>query len=90
MIWIFKAIGFFGTGLGKLSAIVAALTTLVVLRQIDKTNLRNQGAKIAVEKIEKANDKATDLGKKAAAKSRAAPAAGRVRSADRDPTTRDD
>lgn len=83
-----KIIDWFATGIGKLTVAAAVLASLFTLRQMDKSNLRSQGATRAVEKIEKANDKAADLGKRAAAKSRA-PATGRMR-ADRDPTTRDD
>lgn len=86
MIWL-KVAGFFGSGIGKISLIIALCSSLFVARQIDKANLRNQGATRAVEKIEKSNEKAADLGKKAAAKSRA-PAAGRVQHP-ADPTTRD-
>lgn len=85
MIGIFA---WFGTGLGKLTVAAAVLASLFTLRQFDKANLRAQGETRAVAKIEKANDKAVDLGKRAAAKSRA-PAAGRVLG-QRDPTTRDD
>ena len=85
-----SALAFFGTLGGRLALAAALVTALVALRAADVHHQRKVGETRAVEKIEKANDKATDLGKKAAAKSRAAPAAGRVRSADRDPTTRDD
>ena len=85
-----KLIAWFGTFWGRIAGIAAVVSFVVVARQVDKANLRNQGAQRAVEKIEKANEKATDLGKKAAAKSRAPAPPGRVRAADRDPTTRDD
>jgi hypothetical protein len=82
-------ITFFSTIGGRLALGAGLIMALVALRAADIHKQRNIGATGAVEKIEKANEKATDLGKKAAAKSRA-PVTGRVRAADRDPTTRDD
>lgn len=82
-------ITFFGTLGGRLALGAGIIMALVALRAADVHKQRNIGAHRAVEKIEKANEKATDLGKKAAAKSRA-PVSGRVRPADIDPTTRND
>ena len=85
----FKLIEFFGTLVGRLTIFAGIIMALVALRAADLHKQRNIGATRAVEKIEKANEKATDLGKKAAAKSRA-PVSGRLRSTDIDPTTRND
>lgn len=81
---------FFASILGRIVLGSGLIMALVALRAADIHKQRNIGATRAVEKIEKANEKATDLGRKAAAKSRAPAPAGRVRAADRDPTTRDD
>lgn len=81
---------FFASILGRIVLGSGLIMALVALRAADIHKQRNIGATRAVEKIEKANEQATDLGKKAAAKSRAPAPAGRVRAADRDPTTRDD
>lgn len=86
---LFKLAEFFGTIVGRLTLFAGIIMALVALRAADIHKQRNIGATRAVEKIEKANEKATDLGKKAAAKSRA-PVSGRVRAADIDPTTRND
>lgn len=82
-------ITFFSTLGGRIALGAGIIMALVALRAADLHKQRNIGATRAVEKIEKANEKATDLGKKAAAKSRA-PVSGRVRAADIDPTTRND
>lgn len=81
-------ITFFGSLWGRVALGAGVILALVALRAADISKQRSLGETRAVAKIEKANDKATDLGKKAAAKSRA-PAPGRVRAADIDPTTRD-
>lgn len=84
------ALAFFGTMWGRVATVAAIVAALVALRAADVHHQRKVGEARAVTKIEKANEKATDLGKKAAAKSRAPAPPGRVRAADRDPTTRDD
>ncbi len=82
-------ITFFSTLGGRIALGAGIIMALVALRAADIHKQRNIGATRAVEKIEKANEKATDLGKKAAAKSRA-PVTGRLRATDIDPTTRND
>lgn len=84
---LFKLAEFFGTIVGRLTLASGLIMALVALRAADIHKQRKIGETRAVEKIEKANEKATDLGRKAAAKSRA-PAAGRVQ-LPRDPTSRD-
>jgi len=86
---LISLITFFSTLGGRIALGAGIIMALVALRAADLHKQRNIGATRAVEKIEKANEKATDLGKKAAAKSRA-PVSGRVRAADIDPTTRND
>ncbi len=84
----FKALAWFGTLAGKAVLIGSLLAALGTARYLDKRNQQNIGAERAVKKIEKANEKATDLGKRAAEKSRAPAAPGRVQ-LPRDPTSRD-
>jgi len=83
------ALAFFGTLWGRVALIAALLAALVALRAADVHHQRKVGETRAITKIEKSNEKAVDLGRKAAAKSRA-PATGRVRAGDIDPTTRND
>lgn len=91
MILGFNAAAFLGTAIGKAALIASLLAALATARYFDKQNLQNIGAERAIKKIEKANEKATDLGKRAAEKSRNPPPR-RLLSvpANRDPTTRDD
>lgn len=79
---------FFGTLWGRVALGVGIIFALVAVRAADVHKQRKIGETRAVTKIEKANEKATDLGRKAAEKSRAPVAPGRVR-ANRDPSTRD-
>lgn len=81
------ALAFFGTLWGRVALIAALLAALVALRAADVHHQRKVGETRAITKIEKSNEKAADLGKKAAAKSRA-PATGRVQHP-ADPSTRD-
>lgn len=83
-------ISFFGSLWGKVALGAGIVLALVALRAADVHKQRKIGETRAVTKIEKANEKATDLGRKAAEKSRAPAPSGRVRGANRDPTTRDD
>ena len=82
-----SALAFLGTLWGRVALAAALVAALVALRAADLHKQRAIGEQRAIVKIEKANDKAADLGKKAAAKSRA-PAVGRVQHP-ADPTTRD-
>ncbi len=86
-----KALAWFGTLAGKAVLIGSLLAALGTARYLDKRTQQNIGAERAVKKIEKANEKATDLGKRAAEKSRNPPPR-RLLSvpANRDPSTRDD
>lgn len=79
---------FFGSLWGRVALGVGIIAALGIVRAADIHKQRTIGETRAVAKIEKANEKATDIGKKAAAKSRG-PVTGRVRAADIDPTTRD-
>ncbi len=81
-------LGFFGTLWGRVALGAGIVLALVALRAADVHKQRKIGETRAVTKIEKANEKATDLGRKAAEKSRAPAGAGRLRG-DRDPSTRD-
>ncbi len=81
-------LGFFGTLWGRVAVGAGIVLALVALRAADVHKQRKIGETRAVTKIEKANEKATDLGRKAAEKSRAPAGAGRLRG-DRDPSTRD-
>lgn len=82
-------ISFFGTLWGRVALGAGIVLALVALRAADVHKQRKIGETRAVTKIEKSNEKAIDLGKRAAEKSRA-PAPSRVRGANRDPSTRDD
>ena len=83
-----SALAFLGTLWGRVALAAALVAALVALRAADVHHQRKVGETRAITKIEKSNEKAADLGKKAAAKSRA-PAVGRVRPGDIDPSTRD-
>lgn len=76
---------FLATLSGRLTIIVAGVAALVALRAADVHHQRAIGATKAVAKIEKANDNATKLGKRAADRSAAPGVHGPV-----DPTTRND
>jgi hypothetical protein len=69
----------------RLGVIVAAVMALVGLRAWDISTQQAKGAASAVAKIEKANDHATQLGKRAADGSAASGVRGQ-----RDPSTRND
>ena len=56
---------FFGSLSGRLVLVAALVAALVALRAADIQKQRGIGAERAVATIEKANDKATDLGKRA-------------------------
>lgn len=77
---------FLGDPSGRLTIIVAAVAALVALRAADVRQHHAVGEKRAVAKIEKANEKSTEAGKRAAARA-ADPG---VRSGQRDPSTRDE
>lgn len=65
MIFAFKAISFFGTGLGKLTMIIAGISALIGLRAWDVSHQRNVGAKKEQVRVEQ-------VGKKIDAKAQAA------------------
>ncbi len=69
----------------RIGVIAAALAALVGLRAWDVSTQRAKGAERAVAKIEKANDHATKLGRRAADGSTASGVRGQ-----RDPSTRND
>jgi hypothetical protein len=71
--------------LGKVGVVAAAVVALLGLRTWDVHHQRAIGSKEAVAKIDKANDNASKLGKRAADKSMA----GGVLGGRRDPSTRD-
>lgn len=57
MIWIFKAITFCGTGMGKLSVIIAAVAGLIGLRAWDVSHQRSVGAKNEQVRVETVGNK---------------------------------
>ena len=69
----------------RVGVVVAGVVALIGLRAWDVSNQQAKGATKAVAKIEKATDNATNLGKRAAARSSAPGVRGPV-----DPTTRND
>ena len=69
----------------RIGVIVAGVVALLGLRAWDVSHQQAKGAVKAVAKIEKANDNATNLGKRAAARSTAPGVLGQ-----RDPTSRND
>lgn len=80
-----------GTLWGRLALGAGVVVALVGVRAWDVAHQRRIGETRAVVRIERATENAAQIGKAAAARSRAAPAPGRMqRGADRDPTTRDD
>lgn len=82
MIWLIE---YFGTITGRLVLGAGIVASLVALRAWDVHHQRGIGERKAVAKIEKANDNATKLGKRAAAGSTDSGMRGK-----RDPSTRDD
>lgn len=81
-----SALAFLGTLWGRVALAAALVAALVALRAADVHHQRKVGETRAVTKIEKSNEKAADLGKRAAAKSRSP--TGRLQHP-ADPTTRD-
>lgn len=79
-----------GTLWGRMTLGAGLLVVLVGVRAWDVAHQRRLGEARAVAKIERATDHATEIGTRAAQKSRAHAPARRVRGEDRDPSTRDD
>lgn len=57
MTWTFKAIGFFGTGLGKVVMVIAAISSLIGLRALDVGHQRGVGAKNEQVRVETVGNK---------------------------------
>lgn len=80
-----KLAAFFGSLMGRVTLAGVLILGLIALRANDVAKQRRIGESRAVEKIEKANTNAVQIGKRAAARSSAPGVRG-----ERDPTTRND
>ncbi len=84
MLWLVNIAGSLGTLWGRLALGAGLVASLVALRAWDVHHQRAIGETRAVAKIEKANDNAVKIGKRAAERSNAGGVRGTV-----DPHTRD-
>lgn len=84
MLSLVKLAGWFGTLWGRVALGAGLVASLVALRAVDVHHQRVLGEKRAVAKIEKANDNAVKVGKRAAERSTSGGVRGTV-----DPSTRD-
>lgn len=84
MLWLVNIAGILGTLWGRLALGAGLVASLVALRAWDVHHQRVIGENRAVAKIEKANDNAVKIGKRAAERSTAGGVRGTV-----DPHTRD-
>ena len=84
MLSLVKLAGWFGTLWGRVALGAGLVASLVALRAVDVHHQRVLGETRAVAKIEKANDHAVKIGKRAAERSTSVGVRGTV-----DPSTRD-